>query len=133
MKQQNRRKFLLTSSLIGVTLPALAKDKKIKNQVIHHVFFWLKNPGSAEDKQKLIAGLQSLESIDVIKKMHIGVPASTETRPVVDNSFDVSEIMFFDSEADQKIYQDHALHQHFVNTCSHLWQKVIVYDVSDVK
>lgn len=96
--------------------------------VIHQVFFWLKNPGATADRDQLIAGLRALKAIDVIQQMHIGVPASTEKREVVDNSYDVSEVMFFKSVEDQKRYQDHALHLKFVRDCSPLWRRVVVYD-----
>jgi hypothetical protein len=51
---------------------------------------------------------------------------------VVDTSWDVSELLFFDDEAGQKVYQDHPIHQAFVENCSHLWEKVLVYDALDV-
>lgn len=98
-------------------------------RIVHHVFFWLKRPGSAEDRDALIAGLRALRAIPVIRDLQIGVPASTEQRDVVDSSFDVSELMVFDSVEDQKIYQDHPIHQAFVARCSPLWGKVIVYDM----
>jgi len=96
--------------------------------MIHHVFFWLKNPGSKTDRDQLIAGLNALRAIEVIQQLHIGVPASTEKREVVDNSYNVSELMFFKSVEDQKRYQDHPLHLKFVKDYSHLWGKVVVYD-----
>ncbi len=99
-------------------------------RLVHHVFFWLKRPGSTEDRNQLIAGLRTLAEIPVIRSLQIGVPASTEQREVVDSSFDVSELMLFDSVADQAIYQDHPVHQDFVVKCGHLWRKVIVYDMA---
>ena len=98
-------------------------------KIVHHVFFWLKTPGSSEDREQLIAGLRALKKISVIRSLQIGVPASTEQRDVVDSSFDVSELMIFDSVADQKLYQDHPLHHEFIAKCGHLWGKVIVYDM----
>lgn len=96
------------------------------------MFFWLKNRDSKEDLNKLIEGLKKLEKIETIKKMHIGVPASTEQRPVVDSSYSVSELMFFDDVAGQDVYQVHPIHKKFVEECSHLWEKVVVYDSIDV-
>jgi hypothetical protein len=81
---------------------------------------------------KLVEGLQTLKKIETVRKIHIGVPASTEKRPVVDNSFAASELLFFDDLAGQKTYQDHPIHLKFVENCSHLWEKVIVYDSVDV-
>ena len=98
-------------------------------QVVHHVFFWLQTPGSAEDRDQLIAGLRTLEEIPVVRSLQIGVPASTEQRDVVDSSFDISELMVFDTVDDQKIYQDHPIHRAFVAKCARLWRKVVVYDM----
>ncbi len=129
--KQNRRKFITTAAAaaISTTAFALPGDRpQVKTQLAHQVFFWLKNPASATDRDKLIAGLRNLKKIETIRALHIGVPASTEKRDVVDSSFSVSELMFFDDEAGQKIYQDHALHRQFIEGCSHLWEKVIVYD-----
>ncbi len=103
-----------------------------KKQLTHHVFFWLNNPSSKDDLDKLLTGLQTLEKIETVRKIHIGVPASTEERDVVDASFSASELLFFDDAEGQKIYQDHRIHKKFVDDCSHLWKKVIVYDSTDV-
>lgn len=100
--------------------------------VIHHVFFWLKNPSSKEDLNKLLTGLQKLKDIKTVRQIHIGVPAATEARSVVDASYSASEILFFDNLADQKAYQDDPIHQKFIADCSQLWEKVVVYDAVDV-
>ena len=135
MKKQNRRKFITLSALLGTGFSALAIPllrEKAKKQVVHHVFFWLKNPGSKEDLNKLLEGLKTLKKIESVRKIHIGVPASTEQRSVVDSSYSASELLFFDDLAGQKKYQDHPVHLKFVETCSHLWEKVVVYDTVDV-
>ncbi|MEJ1097008.1 MULTISPECIES: Dabb family protein [unclassified Pseudoxanthomonas] len=100
--------------------------------VVHHVFFWLKNPDSKEDLAKLLAGLQTLAGIDTVRGIHIGVPADTEQRGVVDGSYSVSELLFFDDVAGEKAYQVHPIHKQFVADCEHLWQRVVVYDVKAV-
>lgn len=135
MRKQNRRKFITTATILSTGLAASAKNypnQGNKTAVIHHVFFWLKNPSSKEDLNKLIEGLKTLRQIETVKNIHIGVPASTEHRDVVDSSFNASELIFFDDLAGQKTYQDHPIHLKFVENCSHLWEKVIVYDASDV-
>lgn len=98
--------------------------------IIHHVFFWLKNPSSKEDLERLMKGLESLRSIEVIKHIYIGVPAATEKRPVIDDSYSASELLIFDKLEDQHIYQEHPVHQQFIADCSSLWEKVIVYDTA---
>jgi hypothetical protein len=103
-----------------------------KKRLAHHVFFWLKKPNSKEDLRALIEGLKTLEKIPSVRGLHIGVPASTEQRDVVDASYSASELIFFDDVAGQDMYQVHPLHQKFVENCSKLWQKVVVYDAMDV-
>ena len=110
-----------------------AEAATTRPKLVHHVFFWLKRPGSQEDRDRLIAGLRTLRGIPVIRNLEIGIPASTEARDVVDASYDVSELMFFDSVEDQKSYQDHPLHLAFVKACEPLWAKVVVYDMAVVR
>ena len=97
-------------------------------KLVHHVFFWLKNPQSKADLERLLTGLRTLAKIETVRGAHFGVPASTEKRDVVDNSFSASEILFFDDVAGQNVYQEHPIHKKFVAECEHLWEKVIVYD-----
>lgn len=126
-----RRRFITASALLGFTGFSFGIHPK-KKQLLHHVFFWLKNPNSEADKQELLSGLKTLEAIPVVRQIHIGLLASTEPREVVDTSWQVSELLYFDNEIDQKGYQDHPIHQAFVKNYSHLWQKVVVYDMIEV-
>ncbi|MEO6286637.1 MAG: Dabb family protein [Dyadobacter sp.] len=132
----SRRKFIASSvALAAGTATAVASStnsQKGKYPLVHHVFFWLKNPGSVADRDKIVEGLKTLRKIDAIKELRIGVVASTEKRDVVDNSWGVSELMFFEDVAGQASYQTHPIHQKFIKDCSHLWDKVIVYDAIDV-
>jgi len=127
-----RRRFIGFAALFGVAGIMGFGIRPKKKSLLHHVFFWLKNPQSEADKQQLISGLKTLSGIPAIRQIHVGVIASTEKREVVDTSWDVSELMFFDDESGQKIYQDHPIHQDFVKNYSHLWKKVLVYDAIDV-
>lgn len=103
--------------------------QQTSSRVVHHVFFWLKNPGLEADRKQLIEGLKTLSAIKEVKDLLIGTPASTEKREVVDNSYDVSELMYFDSAKEQDAYQVHPIHKAFVKKYSHLWEKVVVYDM----
>lgn len=95
----------------------------------HHVFFWLKNADSAEDLAQLLAGIRRLAQIEGVRAVHIGVPASTAPRAVVESSYSASELLFFDSVEDQETYQSHPIHQAFVRDHAHLWERVVVFDV----
>jgi hypothetical protein len=133
MKTSSRRKFLATSTLLGTGLAAsaLPVPAAAQKQLVHHVFFWLKNPDSKEDRDKLVEGLHTLAAIETIRKLHVGVLASTEKRDVVDTSWQVSELMFFDDLAGQATYQSHPVHLAFIKNYSHLWAKVVVYDAME--
>ena len=143
MNKSNRRKFITAAAALGAGTAVSAMpfgsvvisgevSAENKKPVAHHVFFWLKNPDSKEDRDKLIAGLKGLAKIPTIREIHIGVLASTEKRDVVDTSWQVSELMFFSDLEGQSTYQNHALHVDFVKNHSHLWAKVVVYDVLEV-
>jgi Stress responsive A/B Barrel Domain len=96
--------------------------------ILHQAFFWLKNPGCETDRSALIAGLRTLGNIPQVRNLSISVRASTESRDVVDASFDVVETMLFASLEDQRDYQPHPTHLAFIAACEHLWERVVVYD-----
>lgn len=135
MTSRSRRDVIIAATAIAgagavgeATAAAPAKQAALP-AVVHHVFFWLKNPKSKDDLAKLLAGLRTLGAIETVKAIHIGVPAETEQRGVVDASYSASEILFFDDVAGQNAYQVHPIHQKFVADCQHLWERVVVYDV----
>jgi hypothetical protein len=124
-----RRNFIAAAATVAAaTHSGTAAAVNTYPKLVHHVFFWLKNPQSREDLAKLLAGLRTLSTIETVRGAHFGVPASTEKRDVVDNSYSASEILFFDDTAGQKVYQDHPVHKKFVEDCAHLWERVVVYD-----
>lgn len=118
----------LASASVGGSDISLATGQGASSHVVHTVYFWLKNPDSVADRDALIAGLKTLKQVPQVKSLHVGVPANTEKRDVVDNSFSVFELMFFDDLAGQSTYQQHPIHLAFVQNCSHLWDKVVVHD-----
>lgn len=97
---------------------------------VHHVYFWLKNPGSREDLAKLQEGLQKLSKVKTIRMFHIGRPADTN-REVIDRSYAISWLTTFDTPEAQEQYQQDPIHLAFIADCSSLWSKVIVYDSVD--
>lgn len=139
MTDRSRRDVLVAATALaaGVAAPgalsaSLPASKASFPPVVHHVFFWLKNPDSKEDLARLLAGLRTLAGIDAVRGIHIGVPADTEQRGVVDGSYSASELLFFDDVAGQNAYQVHPIHKQFVADCEHLWERVVVYDATAV-
>lgn len=139
MSKQSRRQFIAaagkTAAVTGIaTLTgSTAMAAKIAPKVfVHHVYFWLNNPDSQEDKAKLIAGLQKLAvTAKTIQQHHIGVP-STTNRDVIDRSYAVSWLLFFKNKEEEEIYQTDPAHLKFIKECSSVWKKVIVYDSEDI-
>ena len=125
----NLRNFLFLIVLTSTLVACSSASNDSSGQVVHHVFFWLKNAGNEADRNQLVEGLNSLRQIDEVKELKVGFPAPTKERAVIDNSYDVSELMIFESVEDQDAYQVHPLHQQFVDEYSHLWEKVMVYDM----
>jgi Stress responsive A/B Barrel Domain len=137
MKNASRRKFLTDSAkaAAGFGFITLTSNSDFsmtvsKNLFVHHVYFWLNNPDSADDLKKLLEGLQKLSKVKTIKMFHMGKPAGTN-RDVIDGSYSVSWLLLFDNRADQDSYQTDPIHLKFVDECKHLWKKVVVYDSID--
>ena len=136
MKNLSRRRFIGSTgmaAIAGTTIFAAGnqQQKEMKNVFVHHVYFWLKNKESKEDLGKLIDGLKKLSAVTTIKQFHIGKAAST-SREVIDGSYSVSWLLLFDNKADQDSYQTDPVHLKFVEECSPLWQRVVVYDSIDM-
>jgi len=135
MNKSNRRKFIATTASLAIgtaassAMPLIAAENKYP--IVHHVFFWLKNPDSMEDRDKLVAGVKTLAKIETVRELRVGIVADTEKRDVVDKSWAVSELIFFSDLAGQAAYQNHPVHLEFIKNHSHLWEKVIVYDAVD--
>ena len=95
--------------------------------IAHHVLFWLKADTTADQKNAFRKGLESLEKIETVTKIHIGVPASID-RAVVDTTYTFSEIVFFEDLAGHDVYQAHPIHIAFLDEFRGFFEKVIIYD-----
>jgi 3-phenylpropionate/cinnamic acid dioxygenase small subunit len=122
----------LSGSVITILIQYLKMNNLQTEPFIHHVYFWLKNPNNLEDRAKLIEGLKALAKVPEIQQHYIGTPAATN-RGVIDTTYAVSWLCFFENLEEQQAYQVHPIHLKFIEDCSHLWEKVIVYDSVDAK
>jgi len=127
-----RKSFLRAVAMgtMGILAPKSSRHMPEKNLFVHHVYFWLKNPGSKEDYNKLLEGLRELGKVSTIHMCHMGKPADTN-REVIDRSYAVSWLTLFKNKEDQDKYQTDPIHLKFVEQYSPLWSKVIVYDSVD--
>lgn len=101
----------------------------LKNIVVHQVYFWLNNKA---ELPKLIEGLNVLVPITSICDIHIGIPAATEERDVIESSYDVSLLVTFNNIADHDHYQVDPLHDIFrEDYAGPLCKRVMVLDSVD--
>lgn len=135
---KNRRSFIkkavagiAVAGIFPLAKNAVAGEVKITGALMHHVFFWLKEPENKSHRKQFEKAMDDLLKVETIKMSHIGIPAATEERGVVENSYTYSYMVLFDSLDDQNIYQKHPLHLKFIKDNSHLWNKVVVYDSVD--
>ncbi len=130
--KSSRRKFISTAVILTAGSATMAETLSMKtknNKIAHQVYFWLKNP---EDRQKLIDGVNTLKKIKTVRQMHVGIVAGTEKRDVIDTSWGVSLLLFFDDIAGEASYQTDPIHLDFVKNYSNLWSKVVIYDAEMV-
>jgi hypothetical protein len=135
---KNRRSFIKKSSvalalagLSAVSKNSQAGEVKISNALMHHVFFWLKEPKNQAHRKQFEKAMDDLLKVETIRLSHVGIPAATEERGVVDNTYTYSYMVMFDTLEDQFVYQKHPLHLKFIEENSDLWNKVVVYDSVD--
>jgi hypothetical protein len=98
------------------------------NQLCHHVLFWLANPGNGADIDQFRTAALRLKEIPTVKGFHLGQPAPVAPRPVIDDSYTFSLVLFFDDVAGHDDYQVHPIHQQFFQENKHLWSRVQVFD-----
>lgn len=109
-------------------MKAETPSSKINGDFIHMVFFWLKNPDSASDREAFKNTLtQFINTNPQVVGSHIGEPAATD-RPVIDNSYTYSLVVTFPDLATHDAYQVDPTHLLFIEQGKALWEKVVIYD-----
>lgn len=97
--------------------------------LLHIVFFWLKEPNNKAHRAEFETALKKLIATNPqAHANHLGVPASSEKRAVVDNSFTYCYTMSFPDLEAQNAYQTDPTHELFIEEAAHLWERVLVND-----
>ena len=97
--------------------------------LLHIVYFWLKEPDNQEHRNQFETAIKKL--IDTNPQAianHLGCPAASEKRDVVDNSFTYCYTMCFVDLDAQNTYQTDPTHELFIEEASHLLERVLVSD-----
>ncbi len=107
------------------TTPKSAKMGKIN----HIGFVWLKEPGNAAHRQKIIDAAHSFaREIPEVKFLSVG-QTLPKGSPYVDASFDICLSMQFDDQAAMERYNKHPVHQKAAQEVFFpLAQKFLFYD-----
>ena len=96
--------------------------------LVHSVYFWLKPELTASQRADFRRGVESLGGIKAVEKVHVGVPAKTEKRPVIDDSYSVALTVICKDIAAHDAYQVDPIHLAFIASCKTFWTKVQIYD-----
>ncbi len=96
----------------------------------HNVYFYLKEDVTEDEKMNFEQGLITLLEIPHIFRSELGVPAPTEDRDVIDNSYAYAIFTWFETLEDHDLYQEHPEHIRFIENYNHLWENVRVYDAN---
>lgn len=122
--------FAALSLLSSCTSCPMGHATTAKGKVEHVVFIWLKKPGDATDRARVVATAKKFKAeIREIQHLSVGLPQASD-RPVVDDSFDVGLVMRFANPADLSTYEKHPAHVKAVEeTLKPLAKKLLVYDI----
>lgn len=100
----------------------------LENPFIHTVYVWFKEDVTQEQRDQMYADTEALRSIDVVKALYTGKPASTD-RPIVERSYDYAIVVHFENLAGHDAYQQHPVHLALLENHASLWEKVMITDV----
>ncbi|PRD53804.1 Dabb family protein [Sphingobacterium gobiense] len=137
-----RRNFLKSAAAAGLTGTLLASctplDDKgsmssntiAKGTILHSVYFWLKEDISQEEEQDFLHFFEELRKVPGVQTLQYGKPASTNPRPVVDNSFQYNLLVTFQNMEDINTYETHPTHTAAAEKYSKYWTKVEVKDTT---
>ena len=112
--------------LAGMALPVQANGTD--ETVEHVVVVWLKSPGNAEHRRRIITESEVLRGIPGVTGLRSGEVIPSD-RSIVDSSFDVALIVSFADQAAMQAYLSHPVHVELVEqTLKPLVDKIRVYD-----
>jgi hypothetical protein len=96
--------------------------------LVHTVFFWLKSELTAEQRADFRRGVESLGTIKSVEQIYVGMPAKTEKRPIIDDSYSVGLTVLCKDVAAHDAYQTDPIHHAFINQFKSCWERVQIYD-----
>lgn len=98
--------------------------------LIHLVLFKLREDLSAQERERFREGIESLRDIPAVIQLWAGPPADTPPRPVVLQDYDIGLVVLLQDRVAHDQYQEHPIHQQFVQTFRNCWERITVVDVN---
>ena len=96
--------------------------------LVHTVIFWLKKDLSEDQQVEFTNEVKTLGEISSVESFHIGTPAPTPKRPVIEDSYDYAiTVVLKDMDAHDD-YQVDPIHLDFIDKCKDMWERVVIYD-----
>ena len=122
---------LLTLSAFpsGCTTAPTAPKSAVSGKIHHVGLVWLKEPGNAEQRQKIVAAAHAFaREIPEVEFLSVGQTLPSQSQ-YVDDSFDVCVVMQFADKAAMERYNQHPVHQKAAQEAFlPLSKKILFYD-----
>ena len=96
--------------------------------LVHTVIFWLKKDLSEDQKVVFTNEVKILGEISSVENFHLGTPAPTPKRPVIEDSYDYSITVVLKDMNAHDDYQVDPIHLEFIDKCKDMWERVVIYD-----
>ena len=126
------RESIVSLALALLVLPAAQGSAGGDDaRIVHVVLVWLKEPGNAAHRARVIDATRRFSSIAGVEEIRVGEPVPSQ-RGSVDDSFDVGLYMVFSSQEALTAYLGNPQHQAAqASVLRPLVKKVIIYDFRD--
>jgi hypothetical protein len=128
----DRRLFLKQSSLAFASCSMVKSlQLPVDAPFVHHVLFWLKDPGNKEHYSGVYKSLTEFKKVKGVRYLHVGASSISDMEfeaQATDASFTFSYLTFFDSKKDKEDYLKDPLHVKFFNEFKDVISRVVIYD-----
>ena len=96
--------------------------------LVHTVIFWLKKDLSEDQQVVFTNEVKTLGEISSVESFHLGTPAPTPKRPVIEDSYDYAITVVLKDMDAHDYYQVDPIHLDFIDKCKDMWERVVIYD-----
>ena len=117
----------IATAMIGAVAHTAENSQSDETLFVHSVYFWLKDDVTPESRDTFMTVLRGLEQIQSVQALELGVPANTP-REVVDNSYDVALLVYFDDVIGHDEYQADQIHKDAIDVFEDWIADIKIFD-----